>query len=96
MHFQCDISSVEFVTGGSVMVKIDLTWESIGPTDKLRERSRFTVGDTTVISRLKGVTRQAEVTGTVITGTTNHTPNEPEFALLQRVSLGETTVIRPR
>lgn len=65
----------EDAAGGPIReVYVDLTWSATEPATLSSGHTRFTSPDCTFMDHWKGMSRFADVTGTVSAGTTNFTP----------------------
>ena len=65
----------EDASGGPIReVYVDLTWSATEPATRSSGRTHFTTPNCKYMDHWKGVSRFAEVTGTVSAGSTNFTP----------------------
>jgi hypothetical protein len=94
VRLDCVMRAVSLVDGALAEVHVDVTWEGIGPLDKLKERFRFTVANTETILRFKGLTRPAQATGTLTINGSGPISFTSDSAEIQRVTQGEMTKIR--
>ena len=88
-HVGVSLQGSDFVTGATVPLTVDLTWEGQGGVDQARDRNRIISPDFKWIFHSRGLVRDAHATGSVVMGTEVLTPSPAAEASLSSNRQGD-------